>query len=95
MVVCSLTRTSDAWTVRAHHRTGDGTVRNYAPIEAIIVPVQERYGKIDRRLPYVLLYNLWVADRVLPCGASGQDEDVLMPLFDLRPELFRCIMEFV
>merc|ERR1719230_566959 len=49
VVVCTLTREGDIWTVRAHSRVGDGTVRDYTPIEAIIAPVQERYVRRNRR----------------------------------------------
>eukprot|EP00933_Yihiella_yeosuensis_P084933 TRINITY_DN9967_c0_g1_i1.p1 TRINITY_DN9967_c0_g1~~TRINITY_DN9967_c0_g1_i1.p1 ORF type:complete len:348 (-),score=45.50 TRINITY_DN9967_c0_g1_i1:120-1163(-) len=94
-VVCSLTREADEWTVRALSLSGDGTVRDYAPIERNIALAQVRYGNRRRRYPYVRLYELWQDDRVLPCSALGENEDVLLPLFDLNSEVFRHIMEFV
>jgi len=95
VVVCSLTRNGCVWSVRAHARTGDGTVRDYRPIEAAIAPIQARYDKARRRLPFVLLYRLWQDQRALPCGTDGIEEDLLLPLFDLSPELFCDIIKFL
>jgi len=72
-------------------------VRDYTPIEAVIAAVQERYARRRRRMPYVLLQRLWQDDRALPCTKVGDDdvEDVMLPLFDLNPDLFQTSMEFV
>lgn len=101
VVVCSLTREGSVWSVRAHNRIGDGTVRDYTPIEAKVSKVQERYAHRRRRFPIIRMYTLWQADRALPCGA-GQSmgggeyaEDVLLPLMDLSANMFRQVLEFV
>jgi len=95
VVVCSLTRIGGVWTVRAHTRTCDGTVRDYTPIEASIAAIQERYDRLRRRMPLAMLYSLWQDDRALPRGTPVREEDIVLPLFDLGPELFRSVMQFV
>jgi stress response protein SCP2 len=97
VVVCALTRERNKWTVVAHSQTSAGTVRDYTPIEAAIGPIQERHVRRCRRMPYVRLYELWNTDRVLPRGMlnDGDREDLLLPLLDLNPGVFRCIMEYV
>lgn len=97
VVVCSLTREGSVWSVRAHCRTSDGTVRDYTPIEAAISIVQERYARQRRRFPVLRFYSLWQADRALPCGlaADQEVEDVLLPLMDLNADILRNIVEFL
>eukprot|EP00931_Biecheleriopsis_adriatica_P120935 TRINITY_DN96020_c0_g1_i1.p1 TRINITY_DN96020_c0_g1~~TRINITY_DN96020_c0_g1_i1.p1 ORF type:complete len:526 (+),score=46.43 TRINITY_DN96020_c0_g1_i1:51-1580(+) len=96
VVVCSLTREGDVWTVRAHARTGDGTVRDYTPIESIIAPIQARYCRNRCRMPIALLYALWRDDRMLPRAAAADSEySVILPLLDLQVDLFRLVLTFL
>lgn len=96
VVVCSLTRRGNVWSVRAHARTSAGTVRDYTPIEGAISRIQSRYENSRRRMKFVLVYRLWQEHRAIPRGTecAGED-DVLLPLLDIEPEIFKCIVGFV
>uniref|UniRef100_A0A6U9KJU0 TerD domain-containing protein n=1 Tax=Zooxanthella nutricula TaxID=1333877 RepID=A0A6U9KJU0_9DINO len=96
-VMCSLTRDAGdarAWSVVSYGQTCDGTVRDYAPIEASIVPVQARRGNALRRLPLVLLCELWHSNRAFPRGLEER-EDVVVPCLELEPDLFRHVVGFL
>jgi len=97
VVVCTLTREGASWSVRAHNRLAEATVRDYAPMEAVVSTVQERYARRRRRWPFICLQRLWREDRVLPCATTTAEkvEDVMLPLFDLNFDLFQHVIEFV
>lgn len=94
-VVCSLARgETDAWAIITYGQSCDGTVRDYSAIEAAIDPVQGKYARIRRRWPLIRLFALWQARRALP-RATLEQEDILLPTLDLRPELFGSILSYL
>lgn len=97
VVVCALTRSREAWTVRGFSRTCDATVRDYAPLEAAIAPVQEPYLRWRRRRDVILIAALWHADRALPRGLTQEMsmEDIMIPLIQLPAPLFQTVLLFL
>lgn len=97
-LVCALTRKFGIWSVRTFGRACDGTIRDYAPIETVIAPVQEKeHTRWRRRRPFVLLSSLWQSRRAsLKDDRPDDDNDVVVPLLvKLHIHLFQCVMEFV
>jgi stress response protein SCP2 len=96
-LVCALTRKLGVWSVRTFGSACDGTIRDYAPIETAIAPLQENHPRWRRRRPFVLLSLLWQARRAfLHDEMHDDDDDVVVPLLiKLHAHLFRYIMEFV
>lgn len=96
-LVCALTRKRDVWSVRTFGQACDGTIRDYAPIEAAIAPVQENHTRWRRRRAFVLLFMLWQSRRAFLQDDRHEDEhgDIIVPLLKLHVHLFQCVMEFV
>jgi len=96
VLVCSLTRKFGVWSVRTFGRACDGTLRDYAPIEAAIAPVQENHSRWRRRRPFLLLSLLCQSRRAFLHDDRHDDDDVVVPmLVKLHIHLFQCVMEFV
>lgn len=96
VTVCALSREGDTWIVQAYSQTCDGTVRDYAPIEDTVAKIQARYDRARRRFPLVRLAALWHDDRVMLRGnGSAHLESLIVPLIELRPELFQLVMQYV
>lgn len=95
-LVCAVTRKCGVWSVRRFGKACDGTIRDYAPIEAAIAPVQGNHSRWRRRRPIVLLALLWQSGRASLQDARCDGIDVLVPrLVKLPIHLFQCVMEFV
>mmetsp|Transcript_87984 Transcript_87984/g.152085 ORF Transcript_87984/g.152085 Transcript_87984/m.152085 type:complete len:528 (+) Transcript_87984:49-1632(+) len=96
VTVCSLTREGDTWIVQAYSQTSDGTVRDYTPIEVTVAKIQARYERVRRRFPLIRLAALWQDDRVMLRGQGNAHlERLILPLIELRPELFRLVIQYV
>jgi len=100
VIVCSLGRRFDSWTVRCLHRACDATVRDYTPMEAAVNPFQEGHVRWRRRRPLMLVASLWQAGRALPIEREGEDAceeacDLIMPLLKLPAILFQCVVQFI
>mmetsp|Transcript_4886 Transcript_4886/g.8445 ORF Transcript_4886/g.8445 Transcript_4886/m.8445 type:complete len:314 (+) Transcript_4886:88-1029(+) len=97
VIVCSLARRLNAWCVQGFSRTCDATVRDYAPIEAAIAPLQEHHCRWRRRKVFVLLAALLESDRASLRDDLQEDkkDKILIRLFKLHVHLFQHIMDFV
>jgi len=94
-LVCALTRKLGIWSVRTFGRACDGTIRDYAPIEAAIAPVQENHTRWRRRRPFVLLSLLWQSRRAFLLDDRQEEDIVVTLLVKLHFHLFQYVMEFV
>lgn len=94
VVVCSLARRSQAWSVNALSRTCHATVRDYSPVEAVVAPFQDNHCRWRRRRPYVLLATHWYTNRVL-CRDRIPADSLLVRLLRLPTILFQSIVQFV
>lgn len=96
VVVCSLTLKTDGWTVQRVSRACDATVRDYAPVEATLAPVQDHHARWRRRRPYVLLAMLWYSDRaVLRLEDEVPHDKDFLRLLKLPLHLFHWVMQFM
>lgn len=95
-LVCGLMRKMDVWHVRTFGKACDGTIRDYAPIESTIAPVQENHCRWRRRRPFILLEALWRLRRAVLWDERQEEKDLVVTLIvKLHPHLFQEIMEFV
>lgn len=100
ILVCGMRRRLDTWHVCGLCRPCDATVRDYAPIEALVRPMQDTHVLWRRRRPWVLLPALCYFGRasLLPRALEKADEpvhDIIVLLFKLPTILFQCIVQFL
>mmetsp|Transcript_51707 Transcript_51707/g.102848 ORF Transcript_51707/g.102848 Transcript_51707/m.102848 type:complete len:287 (+) Transcript_51707:58-918(+) len=94
VIVCSLARRTQAWSVNALSRTCHATVRDYSPVEAVVAPLQDNHCRWRRRRPYVLLATYWYTNRVL-CRDRIPTDNLLLRLLRLPTILFQYVVQFV
>jgi len=96
-LVCALTRKVGVWSVRSFGRPCDGTIRDYAPIEETIAPLQDNHSRWRRRRHFVLLSWLFHSRRAsLNDNRCIDRDDVVVPLLiKLHAHLFQCVIEYV
>lgn len=100
VVVCALRRQQTGWQAQGLCFPCDATVRNYAPIEALLAPMQEHHVRWRRRGGLVLMAALLQCGRATFADGSGDEEDarlheLIAGIFRLPTVLFRCVVQFV
>jgi hypothetical protein len=96
VLVCALSKKLGFWSVRTLAKGCDGTIRDYAPIEAVIAPLQAPHARWRRRRPLVLLSALWQKRRAYLNDERQDGNDVVVTLLvKLHFHLFQYIMDFV
>mmetsp|Transcript_117132 Transcript_117132/g.373043 ORF Transcript_117132/g.373043 Transcript_117132/m.373043 type:complete len:291 (-) Transcript_117132:306-1178(-) len=98
ILVCSLRRRLGLWHIRSHGRACEATVRDYAPIEATLAPMQDNHLRWRRRRVLVLASMLWQSGRatLVERGSDDKEEfDLIVPLLKLPTILFQYIVQFL
>lgn len=94
VIVCALAQRLGVWSAKGLGRPCGATVRDYAPMEAAIAPMQARHGHWRRRGPWLLLAALVGAGRALP--EEGAHVNALLQLMLRLPAiLFQMIIYYV
>jgi stress response protein SCP2 len=105
IVTGALTRRLESWFLREFTTTPcQATVRDYAPVEALLALAQERHCRWRRRRQFILLSLLCQHGRAVPIDSGAfegsvndcpEEDDLVLRLFKLPTILFQCIVQLL